>query len=93
MTAVTENSVEVNGKEYIIKPKPEQVDDYKDDFLIFPKKTVWQEAVVEEGQDVKRKELLAKGVTRIFYQSNVWIFAVLVIIIGSIWGIGKVCSL
>lgn len=89
VTAVTENSVEVNGKEYIIKPKPEQVDDYKDDFLIFPKKTVWQEAVVEEGQDVKRKELLAKGVTRIFYQSNVWIFAVLVIIIGSIWGIGK----
>ena len=34
-------------------------------------------------------QLLAKGQTRIFFQSNVWIFAFLVMIIGSIWGIGK----
>jgi len=45
--------------------------------------------VVEVGQQVKKKELLAKGVTRIFFQANVWIFAVLVILLGTIWGIGK----
>ena len=27
--------------------------------------------------------------TKIFFQANVWIFAVLVILIGSIWGIGS----
>jgi NNP family nitrate/nitrite transporter-like MFS transporter len=41
------------------------------------------------GQEVKKKELLAKGVTRIFFQANVWVFAVFVILLGSIWGIGK----
>jgi NNP family nitrate/nitrite transporter-like MFS transporter len=36
-----------------------------------------------------KKELLAKGVTRIFFQANVWIFAGLILLLGSIWGIGK----
>jgi NNP family nitrate/nitrite transporter-like MFS transporter len=41
------------------------------------------------GQKVQRKELLAKGVTRIYFQANVWIFTFLVFALGSIWGIGK----
>ncbi len=45
--------------------------------------------MVEPGQTVKKKELLAKGVTRIFFQANMWIFAGLVFLLGSIWGIGK----
>ena len=57
--------------------------------LILPSKQAWQEPVVEVGQKVKKKELLAKGVTRIFFQANVWIFAGFIILLGSIWGIGK----
>jgi NNP family nitrate/nitrite transporter-like MFS transporter len=57
--------------------------------LIFPTKEVWQEAVVKEGDVIKRKTLLAKGKTRIFFQANIWVFAILVFLIGSIWGIGK----
>ena len=45
--------------------------------------------MVEEGRKVERRELLAKGVTRIHFQANVWIFAGLVILLGSVWGIGK----
>ncbi len=45
--------------------------------------------MVKLGDQVTKKQLLAKGVTRIFFQANVWVFAVLVIIIGSVWGIGK----
>jgi NNP family nitrate/nitrite transporter-like MFS transporter len=45
--------------------------------------------VVEVGQSILKKELLAKGVTRIFFQANVWIFAGLILLLGSIWGIGK----
>ena len=41
------------------------------------------------GDVVSKKQLLAKGVTRIHFQANVWIFAVLVLLLGSIWGIGK----
>jgi len=38
---------------------------------------------------VVKKQLLVKGITKIYFQANVWVFAVLVILIGSIWGIGK----
>ena len=90
VTAITSEAVVVDEMSYSIKQKPEPVVSYTDDELVvFPTKQAWQEPVVEVGQEVKKKELLAKGVTRIFFQANVWIFAVFVILLGSIWGIGK----
>ena len=87
---ITNKTVMVGEINYAIKQRPEQIENYTDDqMLIFPTKQTWQEPVVEVGQQVKKKELLAKGVTRIFFQANVWIFAVFVILLGSIWGIGK----
>jgi NNP family nitrate/nitrite transporter-like MFS transporter len=89
VTAITDTSVVVGEMTYNIKQKPD-IENYVDSqMLIFPTKQAWQEPVVEVGQTVKKKELLAKGVTRIFFQANVWIFAVFVILLGSIWGIGK----
>ena len=38
---------------------------------------------------MKKKQLLAKGTTRIVFQANMWVFTVLVVLIGIIWGIGK----
>lgn len=88
VTAVNGSAVVVDGQNYTLKSKPPPAD-YDDQVVIFPTKQTWQEPVVEVGQSVRKKELLAKGVTRIFFQANVWIFAVLVILLGSIWGIGK----
>ena len=48
----------------------------------------WHEPVVKIGDEVKKKELLARGVTRIFFQANVWIFSGFVLLIGIAWGIG-----
>lgn len=89
VTMVTESLIKVDGKEYPLVQKTNKLDETQDRVLIFPTKEIWQESVVKEGQIVKRKELLAKGVTKIHFQANVWIFAVLVILLGSIWGIGK----
>ncbi len=52
-------------------------------------KKAWQEVIVKVGDKVKKKQLLVKGTTRISFQANVWIFAILAILVGSIWGIGK----
>jgi MFS transporter, NNP family, nitrate/nitrite transporter len=49
----------------------------------------WQEPVVAPGQTVKRRQLLARGTTHIFFQANVWIFTALVFITGIAMGIGK----
>ena len=89
VTRVSETEIDVEGKKYALQVKPVTFEHLDDQVLVFPTKEVWQESVVDAGQKVQKKELLAKGVTRIYFQANLWIFAVLVIVLGSIWGIGK----
>jgi len=80
---------------YRIKSNPNNPGDDQDDpnfnegFMVLPKVVTWQKPVVEVGQQVKRKELLAAGVTRIFFQANIWIFTALSLILGTVMGIGK----
>ena len=89
VTEVTDTRIVVNDQVYQIKQSDKDFESLDDRIMIFPTKDTWQEAVVEEGQQVGRRELLAKGVTRIYSQANVWIFAGFVIALGSVWGIGK----
>ena len=89
VTAVSPTLVEVDGAPYLLSAKPVRLVEGDATTLILPTKDVWQEPVVVVGQIVKKKELLAEGITRIYFQANVWVFAVLVILLGSIWGIGK----
>ncbi|MBP85138.1 MAG: MFS transporter [Planctomycetaceae bacterium] len=56
--------------------------------LVLPRSMSWQESVVDVGQEVKKKELLARGVTQIFFQANIWVFTVLSLILGAVMGIG-----
>ena len=88
VTAVSSESITVNGQTYPAIPKTHTFADLDSALLVFPTKEVWQEPVVVVGQAVERRELLAKGVTRIFFQANIWIFAILVMLLGSIWGVG-----
>ncbi|WP_346863159.1 MFS transporter [uncultured Draconibacterium sp.] len=89
VTFVSENVIKVGNKEYPVKVKNHEMENTDEKVLVLPTKDAWQEPVVKVGDEVKMKQLLAKGVTKIYFQANVWIFAVLVILIGSIWGIGK----
>ena len=89
VTEITATSINIGENHYSLKQKPESLYNFDSGILILPTKQTWQEPTVEIGQQVKKKELLAKGVTRIFFQANVWIFAVIVVLLGSIWGIGK----
>ena len=57
--------------------------------LVLPRSMIWQEPVVEVGQTVARKELIARGTTQIFFQANIWIFTALSLILGAVMGIGK----
>jgi len=57
--------------------------------LVMPRSMSWQEAAVKPGQQVKKKELLARGVTQIFFQANIWVFTALSLLLGAVMGIGK----
>jgi len=56
---------------------------------LIPEVHTWQEPVVEIGDDVERKQLLAKGVSLITFQANIWVFTFLVFTLGIAMGIGK----
>ena len=57
--------------------------------LVLPKSDFWQEPAVKVGDKVKKKQVLAKGTTHVFFQANVWIFTILVFMVGIVWGVGK----
>jgi MFS transporter, NNP family, nitrate/nitrite transporter len=89
VTFVSDDLIKVGEKEYPLTVKNLEYEKTDDKLLILPSKDAWQEPVVIVGDSIKRKQLIGKGTTKIYFQANVWIFVVLVILIGSIWGIGK----
>ena len=94
VTAVTENTVVVTnpkaGKRvYKFTPQVGDFNKDTDDFFMLPTKKVIQEPIVKVGDKVGKKQLLVKGTTNIFFQANVWIFGILAVIVGALWGIGK----
>ena len=86
ITEIKDNKILVDSKAHEVNLKNEA--DSKES-NIFPVKSSWQEIVVKNNQEVKKKELLAKGITQIKFSANMWVYLILVILIGIVWGIGK----
>jgi NNP family nitrate/nitrite transporter-like MFS transporter len=97
VTEVTANSIVVESDgfdptTYEMSPKDGDLvsqDERRSGTLVFPRGMSWHEPTVEVGQQVGKKELIARGITHIFFQANIWIFTALCFIIGSLMGIGK----
>ncbi|MBD0832711.1 MFS transporter [Aestuariibaculum sediminum] len=86
---VSSEFIQVNNYTYQLKQHDDKLAYIDDTFQFFPVKESWQEVRVKKGDVVNKKELLAEGRTHIYFQANVWVFAIIAIIIGSVWGIGK----
>lgn len=93
VSMVSEDKIDIGGQEYKLRAKEQQdimTAASKDEtLLVWPTFTFWQEPVVKEGEQIQKKQLIARGVTHIFFQANVWIFTALVLIVGVATGIGK----
>ncbi|MFH6999590.1 nitrate/nitrite transporter [Flavobacterium sp. FlaQc-57] len=85
ITEVSNDKIKIGDTDIAVAQKKET----ESENAIFPTKTSWQQVVVEQNQTVKKKELLAKGITVIKFDANMWVFLILVILIGISWGIGK----
>ena len=88
VTSVTANEIQVDDTTYSLIPKVD-VEYGADEVILLPRINTWQDANVEVGDQVAKKELLASGVTHIYFQANVWVFTFFVFIIGIAMGIGK----
>lgn len=90
VTAMTESTIQIDDKVYNYKNKSNAgLLEVEPNILVFPKKSFWQAPNVKVGDTVSKKQLIAKGITHIFFQANVWIFTFFIFIIGIMMGIGK----
>jgi len=87
---VSDTSMTVGGTDYPLTAPPDAEPQAKDDgSMVLPQVATWQEPIVEAGTEVGKKQLIARGVTKIYYPANLWIFAVFVVLMGVATGIGK----
>lgn len=81
---------DAESKTYTLRPEvPIDPQSLEEGVLVWPTFRSWQEPAVRPGQSVKKKELLARGVTHVYFQANVWVFTGLVFLAGIMMGIGK----
>jgi NNP family nitrate/nitrite transporter-like MFS transporter len=66
-----------------------QADERSQGVIFFPRASFWQEPVVQVGDRVSKGQLLARGITRVYFQANVWIFTSLVLLVGIMMGMGS----
>lgn len=89
VTEVTDSKIVVDQQEYQLRlrtsAEPSKVNEA---FLALPAMQQWHTPLVQPGQKVQRRQLLASGVTHIFFQANVMIFTVLLFVVGTAMGIG-----
>lgn len=91
VTEVTDRAVVLDGEgRYALLPQPATDEGSHDrENHILPIVRTWQEPVVKVGDKVVKKQLVARGITHIYFQANVWVFTVLVFVVGIAMGVGK----
>ncbi|MCC6403971.1 MAG: NarK/NasA family nitrate transporter [Fimbriimonadaceae bacterium] len=88
VTAVAQDAVTIGEQIYTLKVQAPDKTDRNEANLILPTFQSWQEPAVQVGQEVKKKELVARGVTHVYFQANQWVFTALVLLAGLLMGVG-----
>ena len=89
VTAVEPGAIVVDEQRYPLRPVPEQWLATRDvRRLVLPAKAFWQEPAVRVGDRVAKRQLLARGVTHIYFQANVYVFSGLLLLVGFMMGLG-----
>ena len=84
---VESDSVVVAGRAYPMAVKPEQAIDDRS-LLVWPSWRFWHEPAVKLGDAVVKRQLLARGVTHVYFQANRRIFTGLALLLAICMGIG-----
>ena len=90
VTEVSDSRILVGDRTYSLTSRPEATPAESDTgTMVLPARTSWQEPVVPVGTTVEKDQLLARGITNIYYPANLWIFALLILVFGIATGVGK----
>jgi MFS transporter, NNP family, nitrate/nitrite transporter len=89
VTSVDANAIVIGSDRYALQAAPRDpmaTDDAS--WLVLPRKSFWQEPAVHVGDRVAKRQLLARGITHIYFQANVTIFSGLLLATGFMMGLG-----
>ncbi len=96
VTAVRDGAVVVGADRYVLQHVDEAAAQIRvgihqdgEGFHLLPTASFRQLPTVREGDAVAKGQLIARGVTRIYFQANVWIFTALVFMLGVLLGGGS----
>ena len=89
VSSVDSRAILVGDVRYPLQPVPRQWLEARDSSaLILPSKAFWHEPVVKVGETVSKRQLIARGITHIYFQANVVVFSVLLLVVGFMMGLG-----
>ena len=98
VTAASDREVVVGADRYVLQQVGESAaqirvgihqDQDKEGFHLLPTASFRQMPIVEVGARVAKGQLLARGVTQVYFQANKWIFTALVLLVGVMMGLGS----
>lgn len=96
--SVSDSLIIIDDTKYLIQKKESGsseirirygIHNNKEGFMSLPSASFWQEPLIRAGDKINKGQLIAKGVTRIYFQANRWIFFSIVFLIGIALGIGS----
>jgi MFS transporter, NNP family, nitrate/nitrite transporter len=99
VASVSSDKIVVGSEQYRLARPVEQHDvrvrlgiqgtDTSQGVIFFPTASFWQEPAVQVGDTVGKGQLLARGITRVYFQANVWVFTSLALLVGITMGMGS----
>lgn len=92
VATVTDQAIAIEEVTYPLKSPSREIQSIwteSPDVVIWPMTDSWQEAAVKPGDTVVKKQLIARGVTHIYFQANVWILTGIVLIVAFMMGINN----
>jgi len=88
VTFISDTEIHIGDDVYPLESVDKrEIDD--SEVILLPKIDSWHESRVVVGEQISKRQLLAQGITHIYFQANVWVFTALVFMIGIAMGIGK----
>lgn len=88
VTSVDMSSIEAASITYTLKTRPPVDPSIDSKTLVLPQFSSWHEPAVKVGDEVKKKQVLARGVTHVFFQANQYVFTCLLLLAGIMMGLG-----
>lgn len=88
VSSVGPSEIVVDSTRYAISPVPKADTKIDAQTLVWPQFTSWHEPTVQVGDNVTKKQVLARGVTHIYFQANRTVFTVLLMLAGLLMGLG-----